>query len=64
MSDFEPGEMVLLVAFEDQPQQRATFLQAEGDVAIVRVWPIDRPEGDKDGLRELPLDQIRKNTWA
>lgn len=64
MTEFQPGEMVLLYPAHEQPMQRATFLEYhdDGEGAMVRVWEIDRTDGDLDGLRDVTIDQLRKNT--
>lgn len=54
----EPGQRVLLKAFEEEPPQRAVVLGVEQGVITVEIDPSDRPDGDPDGLREIDADQI------
>ena len=69
MTKFQPGQMVILLPHKEGddvylPMQRATFLEyhADGWGALVRVWPIDRTTDDRDGLVDVPMEQIHENT--
>jgi len=69
----DPGDIVRLAEFEDQPQQIAIVLHrrpireaGHPQMYLVQLRPEDRdpsaPTGD-DGLRELTEDQIVEILW-
>lgn len=57
---FNDGEEVILLAFEDEPEQRGTILNWQGkDLYTVSLHDEYREPGD-DGLREVLSDQLRR----
>ena len=61
---FKPGEHVILLPFEDQPQEEAIVDEYEGNnlycVTLLPKYRSKDPKDRDDGIRECDVDQMRK----
>lgn len=61
MSTVKPHDIVTLLPFEDEPEQKAEYLGDEGnDCHMVCVLPEYRDDPLDDGLRECSAHQIKE----